>query len=211
MKTYMSAQERNDFVLLMALHGKAHRTAIEWAEHDSLTKNELKNLRTGITWIGKVTTAVSQRMEFKFLASLQRDINGTDIFCMPKARAKIAKERYEKEFAEEVCEVNRQALEALAAQALYWCCECHCEGQEKADCPLRGMFTELAIPVYSEKQECPYEQIRDKKYRYKNLAEMFIAETGFNHCNEPNLEGTFIKDETVKELVNVFRWYEKNR
>ena len=201
MKTYMSAKERNDFVLLMALHGKAHRTAEEWAEHDSLTKAELKNLRTGITWIEKVTTAISQRMESKFLASLMRDIHSTDIFCMPKARAKIAKKRYDKEFAEEVCEVKRASLEALAAQALHWCCECHCKGQEKAECPLRGMFTELAIPVYSEKQECPYEQIRDKKYKYGNLAKKYISE-------ELNIDAT---SEMVDKYAGIFRWYEKNR
>ena len=194
MKSYMNKQERDDYIMLSSLEGKATEILRNWSEHNSLAKDEKRYLKTALTYMDKVLGGILSRMGDEFLKPLIRDIKGTNLICIPKYKEKDYQKEYAQEYSEENCLVNRAALEYIMEKSAYWCCDCR--ETNKADCKLRACYMEVAMPIYAENQECPYEIKKEPKYTYKNLAKKYVEETG--------------KDLDVDELAGMFKWFKIN-
>ena len=158
MKNYMNREERNDYIMAISFAGQLKRMADEWQDRGALTNQEAGALRQSATRSVNALADIAARMDEKFVSVLLRDVDAVDIFCLPKDKARLVKDRYEKEHSEELCEVRLEALETLAEKAFYWCCSC--TEEDKAACILRSVFTELAVPPYSDDQECPFEILK---------------------------------------------------
>ena len=157
MKTYLNSEERKDMVMLFSLIGMLKEGFLEgWYKRGNLTKEEKKYMKSSITFALKVTDSIMSRIDGNLAQRLIRDIKSTELFCLPKSEATIKKERFEKEENfNYFIQVTKDAIDALAEKALYWCNPCSVEDCSK--CEVRQIFRELDVePFDYEARECEY-------------------------------------------------------
>lgn len=156
MKSYFNKDERNVYILILCLMGYLE----DFINETELGKNERKNLKTAGTFLKKGTQEILERLGQKFAMQTSREIKASELMLLPKHRARIEKEEWEKIAREDQCVVNRDALESLIEKAVYWCCEC--AEDDKENCKLRQVFDEFSVTPYDLEgaQECQYENVR---------------------------------------------------
>lgn len=161
MKNYLNKQERNDLIMVQAIIGYINIAFEKWYERGNITKEELKYIRMARSLIKKAISGVRSRQDKDFNNKLKRDIDNIELLCLPKTKAQVMLEQYEKDKEEEMCLVHRQTLELMAEKALGNCDPC---AEDHTKCKLREAFIELNIPVFDPySTTCPYMLSKSKK------------------------------------------------
>ena len=151
-KGYFNQSEREQYIKVMCLVGELHDLAAM-----DLEAEERKNLKAAHTYLSKGLNRILDRLDSKFASQINRTILASEFMMLPKERAKIERDEWQKVKGEDQCVVSLPALESLAEKAIHWCCEC--QEMDKQSCLLRDVYNQLEIPVYDAKQECPYEVV----------------------------------------------------
>lgn len=161
MKTYLNSRQKDDFIRLAAMQTAAEDIKTEWQEHDFLTKDEHKNLKTVITLTQKFLTSVVSRLAPEEGMHLLRRAKGTKVVCMPTESESAFRKRMEQELNNEYIYIHREALDTIIEMVLCKGCK-PCQAEDKLKCPLRAAMIELDVPKYDSQpaeNSCPWEII----------------------------------------------------
>lgn len=159
MKKYLNSAQKNDFVRLAALEAAADDICLEWAEHDFLTTNERKWLRTVVSITKKVLVSIVGRLAPEEGLHILRRAKGSQVICVPRESESAFRKRMEQELDNEFVYIHRDALDTIIEMVLCKGCE-PCQAEDKENCPLRAVMVELDVPKYNSQPEengCPWE------------------------------------------------------
>lgn len=157
MKRYMSRAQRLGFVTFSTLLGYVHRTFLpEWKERKYLTEEEIKKTEDSVNALLEVSDSVIGRMDGDFRRTLQKDMNGLDVFTLPKHQAKIKVDEYYKN--DEMVYVARYVLDNIAGVSLELCSKCFKTIEQQGDCTLKACYLACGIePINPDAEEgCPF-------------------------------------------------------
>lgn len=163
LKTYLNQSERTDLVFLYALVGQIEEMVKQWELRGNLTTEERGNLKRSVTYMLKAGDSIIKRIDGDLASRLVKDINATEIFCLPKTNAEIKKKQAEEIERLDLIGVHKWILESLCQKAMYWCGieKCNPRDCNPKECDLRKLFAELDIEVFDPYDKyCPYYQKR---------------------------------------------------
>lgn len=156
---YLNNKQRKDLVLVGIILDGVERVANEWNEHNNLTSNESRWLRTASTLMVKAVESIATRIDPAEAAKLLKEIKRTSIMCVPKTDVKWKQEKLRKEIDNEEVVVSKENLFNLAELALTGCVE-DC-GKDPETCYVRQVYFDLNIDPwdFEGKNDCPYRRV----------------------------------------------------
>lgn len=165
LKSYLNRDERQDMIYFASLMGALEKKFIdEWCKRDNIiTTDEKKYLRMVNSLLDKVMRSILKRLGHDFVKRLVSDIEDSEIFVMPKIRAKIKKEEYLKQ--DGVIAAPIDDIYELAGIAMMQCNNCpECKYEE---CKLRKYLMDIGIPALNEyaSNTCQYKPSEKAKYK----------------------------------------------
>lgn len=144
---YLNKSKRENLIKILCLVSELEDTI-----KLDLDKDDMKNMKAGHTFLNKAMTGIMSKLERDHLDRLRKDASASEFLVLPKNRAKIEKDEWEKLRSEDQCVVNLDNLFTCAEKAMYWCRKCDEKDQNR--CELRGVLESLDMPHYDEDQKC---------------------------------------------------------
>ena len=147
MKQYFNRYDREQHVLMMVFNF----ITLEWLERcKSITKEERKYFKIGLTWLKKGYDSMIVRSSDEYVTSLKNTAKHSDLFLEDTTAKCISKEIPTKT-------IRREDYFDLAHYALYACVGC--QKKDFNECERYKLFMRLETPPFNEETaECPYAQ-----------------------------------------------------
>lgn len=145
MKSYLNKEERETLLKVALTSGYIE----DLAKLNLDIQNEIKYFKMAFTFLNKAFKHLLNRLDAKFAAQLNREINSSELMLVSNSRAKMDLE--EKALSQEM-------FDAIVDQALGGCA--NCQEKDKRKCRLKKAFKAYNIPPCDgNNSECPYELI----------------------------------------------------
>lgn len=161
MKNYLTAREMNDLLYVSHLLEINSKTVESWQEHNNMTKEEGKYLRTAITYTEKFMKTLLSRMPEKEIDKfMKRTIRAQKepVRILDKWMMDRVFGSYETEY--EIVKVERPEFEKLAYLAI----NNHCKDCERnySKCELYDILENNLVPRCEMKNNCAYAFISEE-------------------------------------------------
>lgn len=155
LKDYLSAKDMNDLLFISHLLETNFNTLENWKQHENITKEEAKYLKTAITYTEKFLSQVFKRMpekeNEKFIKRCVKAEN-EPVRILDKWMHDRILGKFETEH--EVVKIERPQLEKLALA----CIQSHCEDCTESynSCDIYDIMEDNLIPRCEHLKNCPY-------------------------------------------------------
>lgn len=146
MKQYFNRYDREQHVVMMVFNF----ITCEWLERcKSITKEERKYIKTGLTWLKKGYESMIVRSSEEYIKTLKNTAKHCDLFLEDNTGRRAQEQKIE---------TKTLILEDFYDLAYHSLVACHgCTKEDHENCRTYSLFMRLAIPPFTEETDrCPY-------------------------------------------------------
>lgn len=162
MRTYLNATEMNDYMVIGALLDSATRIRKEWSEHENMTKDEHKAIKTAETYLSKFYQSVLSRQDKKELTKISRRLGDFELKIMDKLTLNRLRGTWQEE--SKIVKIDREEFHDWCNMIMeVKCMDCK---KDYGSCSLHDVFDSNFVPGSSYcMNNCKYAYPKLKKQK----------------------------------------------
>lgn len=144
-KNYLNAQEVNEFLMIGFLEDSFRRIIEDWGSRETITKEELKNIKTAKTFLAKFYGGVMNRLDKKEVDKLLKRLKKFEFRFLDDYTTKRLLGQFEEEH--KVVKMPRVEFEDWCEQMMtVKCLDCH---KKWTKCKLHDLLKDNFVPESS--------------------------------------------------------------